>query len=81
MDVKYLKNKQVMFLVCKAKKEKWNYQIVCIDFRGIGIVRRIRSSILSKGCVNPIRSPDLVPRQGQVSHYFALFSGNSKYTY
>ena len=54
MDVKYLKSKQVMFLVCKAKKEKWNYQIVCIDFRGIGIVRRIRSSILSKGCVNPI---------------------------
>jgi hypothetical protein len=45
VDVKYLKSKQVMFLVCKAKKKKWNYQIVCIDFRGIGIVRRIRSSI------------------------------------
>jgi hypothetical protein len=56
MNVKYLKSKQVMFLVCKAKNEKWNYQIVCIDFRGIGIIRRIRSSILSKGCVNPIRS-------------------------
>jgi hypothetical protein len=56
MDAKYLKSKQVMFLVCKAKKEKWNYQIFCIDFRGIGIVRCIRSSILSKGCVNPIRS-------------------------
>jgi hypothetical protein len=92
MNVKYLKSKQVMFLVCKAKNEKWNYQIVCIDFRGIGIVRRIRSSILSKGCVNPIYkkksrnasikpSADLVPRQGQVSHYFVLFSGNSKYTY
>ena len=26
-------------------------------------------------------SADLVPRQGQVSYYFALFSGNSKYTY
>jgi hypothetical protein len=56
MDVKYLKNKQVMFLVCKAKHEKWNYQIFCIDFRGIGIVRRIRSPILSKERVNPIRS-------------------------
>ena len=41
MDVKYLKSKQVMFLVCKAKKEKWNYQIVCIYYRGIGIVRAI----------------------------------------
>ena len=56
MDVKYLKSKQVMFLVCKAKKENWNYQIFWIDFRGIGIIRRIKSSILSKGCVNPIRS-------------------------
>ena len=56
VDVKYLKSKQVMFLVCKAKKKKWNYQIVCIDFRGIGIVRRIKSPLLSKGRVNPIRS-------------------------
>jgi len=43
MDVKYLKSIQVMFLVCKAKNEKkWNYQIFCIDFRGIGIVRLAR---------------------------------------
>lgn len=56
MAVKYLKSKQVMFLVCKAKNEKWNHQIFCIDFRGIGIVRRIRSPIFSKGRVNPIRS-------------------------
>jgi len=56
MDVKYLKSKQVMFLVCKAKNVKWNYQIFCIEFRGIFIVRRIRSTILSKGRVNPIRS-------------------------
>lgn len=55
MDVKYLKSKQVMILVCKAKNEKWNYQIFCIDFRGICIIRRIRSPILSKRRVNPIR--------------------------
>jgi hypothetical protein len=56
MDVKYLKSKQVMFLVCKAKNENLNDQIFCIDFRGIGIVRRIKSPLLSKGRVNPIRS-------------------------
>lgn len=56
MGVKYLKSKQVMFLVCKAKNVKKNYQIFCNDFRGICIVRRIRSPILSKGRVNPIHS-------------------------
>ena len=71
MDVKYLKSKQVMFLVCKAKKENWNYQIFWIDFRGIGIVRRIRSSILSKGRVNPIRF--------HVSLYLIQLSCNFKF--
>jgi hypothetical protein len=37
MNVKYLKSKQVMFLVCKAKNEKWNYQIVIRNFRIIGL--------------------------------------------
>ena len=50
------------------------FALLCIDNCCLFTKKKPRNASIKP-------SADLVPRQGQVSHYFVLFSGNSKYTY